>query len=461
MKRLMILCALAFFAYGAPTTKEKIAQSNKELKTSKQEEMRLSKKIDEIADLIVQEQNDFKKRENEIKELSQNIEELKEKYANEEQELENLKKQNATLLSVQSELENKIVQIISQELSFDLISDTNSSVTPDSIVASEVLGGLESVMNSELNKLMKDYENNKNFIDEQNKKIAQINENMESYSQKKINLSEKQNAQKEKVASLQKNKDSYIAQLEKLNAEQDAIAKTLAELKIIDDKEEREKAEREERERIAKLEAQKKKEKEAKQKELEAKKKEYEKQKAAAKKAGKEAPPAPKFEPEPESEPSEPADERVSKINTKVKQYGSSYQSSRVKKYTGAKTSAPLDGAYVKRKFGNYSDPVYNIKLFNENIVLGSKSGDTQVKAVLAGKVVFAKETAVLDKVVIIEHAGGIHTIYAHLNQIPNTVRVGSSVKKGYTIGRISSDLTFEVTQQNYHINPLDLISLK
>ena len=79
----------------------------------------------------------------------------------------------------------------------------------------------------------------------------------------------------------------------------------------------------------------------------------------------------------------------------------------------------------------------------------------------LPGKVVFAKETAVLDKVVILEHSGGIHTIYAHLNQIPPTVRVGSNVKKGYIIGRIGSDLTFEVTQQNYHINPLDLISLR
>ena len=144
-----------------------------------------------------------------------------------------------------------------------------------------------------------------------------------------------------------------------------------------------------------------------------------------------------------------------------MKQYGSSYQASRVKKYTGAKTSAPLNGAFVKRNFGNYNDPVYNIKIFNENIVLGSKSSDTQVKSVLAGKVDFAKDTAVLDKVVILEHSGGIHTIYAHLSQIAPTIKVGSSIKKGYVLGRINSELTFEVTQQNYHINPLDLISLK
>ena len=93
--------------------------------------------------------------------------------------------------------------------------------------------------------------------------------------------------------------------------------------------------------------------------------------------------------------------------------------------------------------------------------MLSANSADAKVKSVFNGKVVFAKETAMLDKVVIIENPNAIHTIYAHLNQIPPTVRVGSNVKKGYIIGRIGSDLTFEVTQQNYHINPLDLISLR
>ena len=66
-----------------------------------------------------------------------------------------------------------------------------------------------------------------------------------------------------------------------------------------------------------------------------------------------------------------------------------------------------------------------------------------------------------LDRVIIIAHKDGIHTIYAHLSQIAPTIKVGSSVSKGYTIGKISNDLTFEVTQKNYHINPLELISLK
>ena len=144
----------------------------------------------------------------------------------------------------------------------------------------------------------------------------------------------------------------------------------------------------------------------------------------------------------------------------KVRMIGSSYQAGNVKRYSGAKTIAPLDKFSVKQKFGDYVDPVYNIKIFNESVVLRSATTDARVKNVLAGTIVFAKETPVLDKVVIVENGNGIHTIYAHLDKIAPTIKVGQKVKKGYVIGRVKQDLTFEVTQKNYHINPLELIAM-
>ncbi|MBQ9875528.1 MAG: peptidoglycan DD-metalloendopeptidase family protein, partial [Campylobacter sp.] len=422
----------------APNTKDKIEQTTQNLAKSQKEEKKLSQKIDEIADEILKEQNDAKKQDGELKELSKIVLELQEKHASEEKEIEKLNSQNAFLLNTQSDLENKIIDAISKELSFDLVSDINLTKSSDSIIADEVLNLLGDIMSNELSALMKDYENNKNLIDEQDKKIQTIKASMQDYNKKKDDLSQKRKLQEQKLANLKKNKDEYAKKLEKLSNEQDEIRKALEELKIINDKEEREKAEKAEKERLAKLEKERKKAEEK------------------AKKEGKKVEEIFSSEPEPVIE-----DERVAKIDKKVKQYGSSYQASRVKKYTGAKTISPISGAYVKRNFGNYNDPVYNIKIFNENIVLGSKSSDTQVKSVLAGKVVFAKDTAVLDKVVILEHSGGIHTIYAHLSQIAPTIKVGNSIKKGYVLGRINSELTFEVTQQNYHINPLDLITLK
>ena len=438
MKKILFLAFALNLVFSAPNTKDKIEQTTQNLAKSQKEEKKLSQKIDEIADEILKEQNDAKKQDGELKELSKIVLELQEKHASEEKEIEKLNSQNAFLLNTQSDLENKIIDAISKELSFDLVSDINLTKSSDSIIADEVLNLLGDIMSNELSALMKDYENNKNLINEQDRKIQTIKASMQDYNKKKDDLSQKRKLQEQKLANLKKNKDEYAKKLEKLSNEQDEIRKALEELKIINDKEEREKAEKAEKERLAKLEKERKKAEEK------------------AKKEGKKVEEIFSSEPEPVIE-----DERVAKIDKKVKQYGSSYQASRVKKYTGAKTSAPLNGAYVKRNFGNYNDPVYNIKIFNENIVLGSKSSDTQVKSVLAGKVVFAKETAVLDKVVILEHSGGIHTIYAHLSQIAPTIKVGSSIKKGYVLGRINSELTFEVTQQNYHINPLDLISLK
>jgi len=141
-----------------------------------------------------------------------------------------------------------------------------------------------------------------------------------------------------------------------------------------------------------------------------------------------------------------------------VRQIGSSYQNSRVKKYKGKKTIAPLDSFTIKRKFGRYTDPIYKIKIFNESVILTSKIKNAKVKNVLNGKVVYAKNTAVLDRVVIVENSYGIHTIYAHLSKIAPTIKVGKKIKKGYVIGRVEKDLSFEVTQKSYHINPLELI---
>lgn len=156
-------------------------------------------------------------------------------------------------------------------------------------------------------------------------------------------------------------------------------------------------------------------------------------------------------------EPEKPA----LKVGKDVKQIGSSYTGSLVKKYSGKKTIAPLENFSVKQRFGNFTDPIYNIKMFNENVILRSKSPDARVKSVFDGKIVFAKQTNLLQKVVIIEHQNGLHTIYAHLNQISPNIKVGKRVKKGEVLGRVKNDLTFEVTQEKFHINPLELISMK
>ena len=330
--------------------------------------------------------------------------------------------------------------MIANDFSFNLVQDDNIK-TSDSILSNEIFSSLSSVMNDELLSLLNEYEKTTKEIEAKNKAIAKIETNLKDYNAKKVELSSQKKKKETLVANLNKNKENYISRLEKSQKQSEELSKTLAELNIINDKEEREKARIAEEKRIKAEQEKARKEEEKRTRTQKTKPKETtEKQEVAV---------APK------------RTQRVQDIDNKVKLYGSSYQESRVRKYSGKKTISPLKSAYIKRKFGNYTDPVYGIKIFNESIILGSNTPNAQVYNVLDGKVIFAKQTAVLDNVIIVESSNGIHTIYANLSQIAPTIKSGSVIKQGFAIGRVDSDLTFEVTQKNYHINPLEMISLK
>lgn len=144
--------------------------------------------------------------------------------------------------------------------------------------------------------------------------------------------------------------------------------------------------------------------------------------------------------------------------STNVRQIGSSYQASKMVKYRGPKTIAPLDNYTLAQKFGTYTDPIYKMKIFNEAVILRASTKNARVKSVLDGKIIYADKTSMLENVVIVKNRDNIHTIYAHLSQIAPTIKVGKKVPKGYILGRVGRELTFEVTQNEKHINPMKLI---
>ena len=117
-----------------------------------------------------------------------------------------------------------------------------------------------------------------------------------------------------------------------------------------------------------------------------------------------------------------------------------------------------IDYDKLVKEFGPYTDPIYKIKIYNESVTLQPTERNAKVNTVLNGKVILAKNTPLLDNVVIIKHANGLHTIYAHLDMIAPTIQKGKKVKKGAVIGRVDDELIFEVTQNSSHIDPMTLI---
>ena len=415
----LLILAVCATLFAAGVTANKTQSTKQDLKTKAEQEKKLNKKLDELAKSILSGEENVKTTAEQISALSVQVKELESSAKAADASLNTLIAQNKDLVAEQKRIEASLLAIISKRFAYDLIVPKNYIESEESIISAEILNSLTKDSQNEVNKIAKDYSKTINSIKSQTDKIGAIKLDLAEFRSKQDKLIALQTKQKKDLAKLKSDKDSYEKELSVIQAEQDELRKTLEKLAIIAKNEEEEKARAQQK---AKLEEAKK----AKNNE-------------------------------------KSASQTSSKTTAKndVRQIGSSYQMSRVKRYTGAKTIAPLEKFTLKQAFGDYTDPIYKIKIFNESVVLRSALSDAVVKNVLDGKVVFAKETSLLQKVVIVENKDGIHTIYAHLSKIAPTIKVGARLKKGYVIGRVERDLTFEVTQKNYHINPMELIASK
>ena len=405
MRKGIFTLLLAFSLAFASNTKEKIKDSKNSLRSSQAMSEQLSKKLDDLAGDILNGEKKLRGISGDITNLKGQISVLETNASKALIELDDLTKQNKELERTQKELEQNMIRIIAEDLSFDLLmSATEGKQSEESVISSQILTKLNAITKEDFKRLSQNYEDTIEKIKNKSNKINEINSSIKNYRRKQSDLQNLESTQKNTINGLKRDKEIYSKKLAKLQAQQDELRKTLEQLAIMQKQED------------------------------EAARAAREKQEKAAASKG-------------------------SKKGEKSQPMGGGYQTSSVKKYSGTKTIAPLDSYTVKQKFGNYVDPIYNIKIFNESVTLRSITPDAKVKSVLNGKVVFAKATPMLENVVIIENENGIHTIYAHLSQIAPTVKVGSVVQKGYVIGRVRNDLTFEVTQRNYHIDPLEMIS--
>ena len=404
MRIFLFILALHATLFAALSTDKKIATKQKDLKSKSKVERSINRRLNDVAKDILKEEKNLTSIKKQIDNLGKNIAKNENIVKDKEINLKHLATQNIRLIKNKSELEKRIVKIIAEDFSFYLISDKNYQDSSDNILVEEAVDKIGIIMQKEFSKLSRDYDRINKRIDVQNSQIKSIKNPITTLKNKKIKYSSLEKSKQKSIKKLNIQRASYKKRLFKIEKERNELRATLKKLKIIKAKED---------------EAQKK------------------KRLASIKKV-----------------------QGDSKINGKmtVRQIGSSYQNSRIKKYRGKKTISPLDSFTIKRKFGIYTDSVYKIKIFNESVILTSKIKNAKVKNVLDGKVIYAKNTAVLDRVVIVENSYGIHTIYAHLSKIAPTIKVGKKIKKGYVIGRVEDDLSFEVTQKSYHVNPLELI---
>lgn len=151
---------------------------------------------------------------------------------------------------------------------------------------------------------------------------------------------------------------------------------------------------------------------------------------------------------------------RSDELETLIKQ---AQKSSSV--YRGGNLTWPMPTAtHVTSGYGNRLHPIYKVWKMHTGIDIGSYMNEAIVAAG-DGTVIYTGKKGGYGNTVIIDHGGGITTLYAHINSRGTLVKIGQEVKAGQQIAKAGRTgtatgphLHFEVRKNGEHRNPLEYV---
>jgi murein DD-endopeptidase MepM/ murein hydrolase activator NlpD len=141
------------------------------------------------------------------------------------------------------------------------------------------------------------------------------------------------------------------------------------------------------------------------------------------------------------------------------------YYSFNGERLTAEPFAMPLNYVRVSSPFGYRIHPVTGQRLLHTGVDLTAAQG-TSVVAAAGGTVQFVGFDRGYGKHVIVRHARGYTTYYAHLSAFASGLRIGAQIRQGQSLGAVGQTgvatgphLHFEVRLNNQPTNPLRLTS--
>lgn len=122
---------------------------------------------------------------------------------------------------------------------------------------------------------------------------------------------------------------------------------------------------------------------------------------------------------------------------------------------------APLDFTRISSNFNpRRRHPILNTIRAHKGVDYAAPTG-VVIKAAGDGRVAFAGTRGGYGRVVILEHGGGVSTLYGHMSRFASGMRTGRRVRQGMTIGYVGSSgaatgphLHYEYRVNGVHKNP-------
>jgi murein DD-endopeptidase MepM/ murein hydrolase activator NlpD len=125
---------------------------------------------------------------------------------------------------------------------------------------------------------------------------------------------------------------------------------------------------------------------------------------------------------------------------------------------------SPIKFATITSRYGLRRHPILKYKRAHRGVEYAAPRG-TAIWALGDGTVSFAGRKGGYGRVVILRHANGLQTRYAHLNGFGKGIRAGKRVSQKQVIGYVGSSglatgphLHFEVVKNGRHTNPLRVV---
>lgn len=122
-------------------------------------------------------------------------------------------------------------------------------------------------------------------------------------------------------------------------------------------------------------------------------------------------------------------------------------------------------GGRISSGFGHRSDPFGGQRAFHAGVDLAAPSGST-IRAIRAGRVVFAGDRGGLGRAVVIDHGDGLRSLYGHCEGLD--VEVGERVGPGDRVARVGMTgrttgphVHFELRRDGVAVDPADHFSAR